>query len=192
VALGWPQLQDVVQRRIGAGRFLVAASPDYWARHGVPAHPSELAGHQCLGLRGIDGTLMDMWSFRRDSEQVAVAVQGWLTASNAHRDMVLEQALRGEGVVRLLDWANRDELASGVLVEVLQDWESPEAPAVNLIYRPRMRRVPRARVFIDFISGLFSEIDGARGRHLEPSGRPAWLRRGYGKASDAVPRGMQR
>jgi DNA-binding transcriptional LysR family regulator len=112
-----------------------------------------------------------------------VNVKGWLTASNAQRDVVIELALRGECIVRLLDWANQNEFLSGALVPALQDWESSEVPPVNLVYQPRMRRVPRARAFMDFVTELFRDIDAGRKNHLRATERPGWQRRLYPRAS---------
>ena len=36
LVLGWPKAPDLVCRRIAAGRFIVVASPAYWAAHGMP------------------------------------------------------------------------------------------------------------------------------------------------------------
>jgi len=185
VVVGWPKVEQLVKREIAASRFVVAAAPSYWAVHGMPQHPRELAGHACLSIRGVEGTLLDRWSFERGDEREAVTVAGWLTVNNAHRDVVIDLAMRGHGVVRLLDWANGAELASGALVPALQDWESSEAPPVNLIYAPQLRRVPRARAFIDFVTEVFVDIDAARGQRIHPTERPLWLRRHYGKASQA-------
>jgi len=185
VVVGWPKVEQLVNREVAASRFVVAAAPSYWAAHGIPQHPRDLAGHTCLSIRGVEGTLLDRWSFERGEEREAVAVTGWLTVSNAHRDVVLDLALRGHGVVRLLDWANASELTSGLLVPALQDWESPEAPPVNVIYASQLRRVARARAFIDFVIEVFADIDAARGRRIRPTERPMWLRRHYGKASEA-------
>jgi DNA-binding transcriptional LysR family regulator len=126
-----------------------------------------------------------MWSFVQGSRTESIAVKGWLTASNAQRDVALDLALQGHGVVRVLDWASRAELLSGALVPVLQDWESPDAPPVNLLYAAQMRRVPRARAFIQFVTELFRQIDAAREHQLLPSRQPLYLRRHYEKASDA-------
>lgn len=46
------------------GRRLVCAAPSYWARHGRPAHPDELAAHNCLVLAwlsddGVDHAAID-------------------------------------------------------------------------------------------------------------------------------------
>src|SRR5204863_3187594 len=33
VVMGWAQLNDMVRRQIGTGRFIVVASPSYWRQH---------------------------------------------------------------------------------------------------------------------------------------------------------------
>jgi LysR family transcriptional regulator for bpeEF and oprC len=188
LVLGWPKVEDLVLRRIGAGRFMVAAAPAYWAEHGMPQRPKDLERHVCLPIRAVDDTVMDVWTFKRGDEQESVVARGWLTASNAHRDLVIELALAGHGVVRLLDWANLPELAAGTLVRALEDWESPEAPPVNLLYRASVRRIPRVRLFIEFATELFRELDLVRGQRVVGTEPPRWLGRHYGRASAIMTR----
>jgi len=184
LVMGWPKVADLIHRRVAAGRFIVAASPAYWATHGMPRHPSELEHHVCLPIRAVDGTVMDLWSFSRGAESASVAVKSWLTISNAHRDTALELALAGEGVVRLLDWTDRDRFESGALVRALADWQSPEAPPVNLLYRASVRRIPRVRLFIDFVTQLFRDIEQQREARTPASPMPRWVRATRARASD--------
>ena len=188
LVLGWPHANELVQRTIGAARFVVGASPAYWAARGMPRHPSELEQHNCLTIRGNVGTLMDLWQFKRGDEQVSVPVRGWLVADNVHRDVVVSLALADAGVIRVLDWTNRKEFASGALVAALTDWESIEVPPVNLLYRPSVRRIPRVRVFIDFVMQLYREIELEREHRVIATSRPAWLKRPYSRASASVTR----
>ena len=188
LVLGWPKVEDLVHRRIGAGRFVVAAAPAYWAEHGMPRRPRDLERHVCLPIRAVDGTAMDVWAFTRGAEQESVTAHGWLTTSNAHRDLVIELALAGQGVIRILDWTNLPELASGSLVRVLEDWESTEAPPVNLLYRASVRRIPRVRLFIDFATEVFRDLDRARGQGVVGTERPRWLWRHHGRVSASMTR----
>jgi DNA-binding transcriptional LysR family regulator len=188
LVLGWPEAGDLVRRQIGTARFIVAAAPSYWAAHGMPRHPRDLRQHTCLPIRGVDGTVMDLWTFARGEERVSVNVGGWLVTSNAHRDVAIALALAGEGVARILDWTNRQDLASGALVEALADWEGLEAPPVNLLYRPSVRRIPRVRAFMNFIVDVFREMEATRTHPVAPSARPSWLRRPYGRASASLRR----
>ena len=186
LVLGWPRVAEFVQRQVGVARYIVVAAPSYWQRCGMPLHPLELTQHTCLTIRGVDGTVLDLWTFARGDEQVSVKVAGWLTAGNTHRDMVADLAIAGQGVARILDWTNRTELAAGALVEALPDWASPEAPPVNLFYRPSVRRIPRVRAFIDFVVEVFRDLDATRGQRVVASPRPAWLARPYGRASASL------
>lgn len=190
LVLGWPKAEDLVQRRIAAGRFLVVASPAYWAEHGTPRRPRDLERHICLPIRAVDGTVMDVWTFSRGAEQESVTARGWLTTSNAHRDLAIELALAGHGVIRILDWTDLPDLACGSLVRALEDWESTEAPPVNLLYRASVRRILRVRLFIEFVSELFRELDGVRGTGVIGTERPRWLWRHYGRMSNIVNREM--
>lgn len=183
IVLGWPQAPHLVQKQIGAARFVILASPTYWATHGIPQHPSDLRHHNCLVVRALDGTAMDLWTFERDGVTESVAVGGWLMTSNSHRDIAMDLALNGEGVVRALDWASRPEVASGVLVPVLVDWQSPEAPPVNLLFRASVRRIPRVRLLIDFIAETLGERATALRTGSAHLDRPSWLNRRFARAS---------
>jgi hypothetical protein len=90
--------------------------------------------------------------------------------------------------VRVLDWANHAEIASGTLVPVLTDWQATDVPPVNLLYRPNVRRQARVRLLIDFVCDVFREIERKRGQHLVAAAPPRWLKRYYAKASATIDR----
>jgi len=54
---------------------------------------------------------------------------------------------------------------------------------VNLLYRASVRRIPRARMFIEFATELFRELDRLRGQRVIGTERPLWLRRHYERSS---------
>jgi LysR family transcriptional regulator for bpeEF and oprC len=189
--LGWPQVGDLVHRRIGHVRFTVCAAPTYWAAHGVPHRPKDLERHNCLLIRTIHGTVMDHWPFQRGEEKESVTVNGWLVADNTHRDILVEAALAGEGIVRIIDLADyHTALRAGQLVPVLTDWESTEVPPVNLMYRPSCRRIPRVRILIDFVTALFRDLEEAREHRVVASERPPWSSGRYRRASAIAARGQ--
>jgi LysR family transcriptional regulator, regulator for bpeEF and oprC len=177
---------DLVQRPIGQSRFIICAAPGYWAANGVPQRPSDLERHVCLLFRTPAGTVHDLWQLERNGVKESVAAKGWPVSS--HRDVVLDAALAGEGVVRLTDLTIHAHVRSGRLVPVLLDWEMRDAPPIDVLYRPNQRRIPRVRVFIDFVTELFRELEAARGEkagaHLRTE-RPRWWAR-HGRASVAI------
>lgn len=183
---GWMESPpDLVQRRIGQSRFLICASPGYWAANGVPLRPKDLERHVCLLFRTGDGTVHDFWQLERDGVKESVAARGWLVSN--HRDVALDAALAGEGVVRLTDLTIRAHVRSGRLVPVLMDWQMRDAPPVDLLYRPNQRRIPRVRAFIDFATELLREMEAERGDVASAplrTERPRWwARRGLASAA---------
>ena len=179
LVVGWPQKGDLVQRRLGAVSYVVCASSSYWAAHGIPRHPSELARHNCLCIRSSQsGAVMDLWRFSRGGEEVSVVARGTVVADNVHRDLVRGLLVAGAGVGRILEWDARDDrpVATGALVPVLRDWGSPEVPPVTLLYPPSARRIPRVRLFIDWVSQLFEDLESRRRAPQAATDVPRWLK----------------
>ena len=186
ILLGWPDHADMVHRRIAQTRLVICASPAYWAANGVPQRPKDLENHVCLLFRDHEGTVLDLWEYERDTHKESAAVSGWLVSS--HRDVLLDAALAGAGVARLTDLTVRAHLRSGRLVPVLVDWETKHSPPVNLFYRGSQRRTPRVRLFVDFVTQLFRDIENECDyRPAEPVSveRPHWYRRRHGRSSGA-------
>ena len=182
VLFGWSEVQDMVQKRIAQTRYHVYASPGYWAEHGLPRHPRELARHNCLCFRNPEGTLLDLWEFERDGEIQSIAVSGWLSSS--HRDFVVDAALAGEGVVCVSGLATWQHVTSGRLVTALGDWNLQHGPPVTVLYRPHQRRTARVRVFVEFVTDLFGELETQREGGMRGKGeRPDWQGKRFGKAS---------
>jgi LysR family transcriptional regulator, regulator for bpeEF and oprC len=179
LVVGWPQADDLVQRRLGAVSYVVCAAPAYWTANGMPRHPSELAQHNCLCVRSSQtGAVMDLWRFRKGEEEVAVVARGTVVADNIHRDLVRDLMVAGVGVGRILEWDTHHDarFATGALVPALRDWVSPEVPPVTLLHPPSVRRIPRVRLFIDWVAQLFADIEHQRQAPLPATGVPRWLR----------------
>lgn len=180
---GWPEAKDLVHRQLGHSKALVVGAPSYWAAHGVPAHPRELAQHTCLLMRNPAGIVIDLWEFERGTEKEVVKVSGWLCSNG--RDVLLDGVLAGEGIARLSQLTTRSHLQAARLQPVLLDWAVQGGPPVNVLYRPNQRRTPRVRVFVDFVTGVLRDIE-AEG--IANAARPRWHRPGYGRASSVLRR----
>ncbi len=184
---GWPEVpSDYVHRSLGGARSMIMAAPDYWAMHGVPQHPTELARCTCLLMRNPAGIVLDLWEFKRGAQVVQVPVRGWMS-SNA-REAVLDLVIGGHGVGRFTELTTRAQVQSGRLVPVLLDWEVLGGPPMNLIYKGSVRRTPRLRVFIDYLLQCLRDLDAPSDAlsSRTSTDRPAWHVRGYGRASATV------
>lgn len=141
-------------------RSVLLASPDYLARRGVPAHPSELAAHDCLLYLG--GHHGGSWTFMRQpkrkpskkevAERVGVNVRGTLKANNS--EVLRDALLAGLGIGLLPDFSvPRAAPGQPALVEVLPDWQV-QGFFGDRIYalRPWSAQVPKAvQVFVEHL-----------------------------------------
>ena len=101
-------------------RSRLLASADYLARRGVPAHPSELAAHDCLLY--LQGSHAGSWTFARpapqpgkrksapaEPERVGVNVAGSLKVNNS--EVLRDALLAGLGIGLLPDFSMPQENA---------------------------------------------------------------------------------
>lgn len=185
---GWPEAPDLVHKRLGLARSLIVATPDYWARLGVPRLPADLARHNALLMRNPAGIVLDLWEFERAGQRAAVTMGGWLNSND--REVILDALLASEGVGRVNALTTGHLVQQGRLVPVLTDWEVLGGPPLNLLYRPQQRQVPRVRRFVDFITALAEDAEAAFQSAAEGAlpERPHWHRRGYGRASSVLGR----
>jgi len=77
-------------------RRVLAASPDYLARHGTPDSLEALKEHHCL-LYQLAGRAYDRWSFEADGRRTVIPVRGNMVCDDA--DVVRRWAVAGEGIV---------------------------------------------------------------------------------------------
>lgn len=128
-------------------RRCLFASPDYLARHGAPASPAELAGHNCLCFQ-IGDEVHQRWRFTRGSEAIGVTVSGDRVADDA--DAVHRWAVAGRGIAykSLLDMA--PDLAAGRLVRLCPEWEGEAAP-LSLLCADRRQLSPTVVLLRDHL-----------------------------------------
>ena len=118
-------------------RQLVTATPDYFARHGIPQTPDDLRHHQGIGMRMSHGGIY-RWELERRGERYALAVPPRFATSDLFASIRAVKA--GLGVGFLPELYIQKELASGELVSVLNDWTQPFAGL--RLYYPGHRHVP--------------------------------------------------
>ena len=87
-------------------RSVLLASADYLARRGVPAHPSELAAHDCLlylGQQAGNWTFVRTAGKKKAAERVGVTLAGKLKANNS--EVLRNALLAGLGIGLLPDFS---------------------------------------------------------------------------------------
>lgn len=141
---------SLVARKLAPARRVVCASPAYWAEHGLPVHPRELAHHNCL-IYAYLPTQND-WRFRGPSGPLTVRVAGNLKANNG--DVLREAALAGLGVCLAPTFLVGDDLRAGRLGTALDSF-ADDSLAIYAVYPHRRHLSAKVRAFVDFLAGRF-------------------------------------
>ncbi|WP_413723363.1 LysR substrate-binding domain-containing protein [Sodalis sp. RH24] len=101
-------------------RQIPVASPDYLAANGTPEHPRDLARHRCINWRQQPDASPYNWEFSKGSEKITLAVQGPLTIND--RRAAVRAATEGLGIAMWVEHHLQEEIDSGKLVPLLQEW----------------------------------------------------------------------
>ncbi|MVW60617.1 LysR family transcriptional regulator [Massilia sp. NEAU-DD11] len=141
----------MVARRIVRNRRLLCASPEYLARHGVPATPRDLQTHRCIVLRENDAAF-GTWHLTRGSKQETVKVRGTMSTNDGETGVVW--ALAGFGILMRSEWDIHADIAAGRLVPVLKEWALPSGD-IFAVYPERANLSAKVSAFIDFLVEWF-------------------------------------
>lgn len=114
-------------------RHAVVGSAGYFAAHPLPQSPGDLAAHDCIGVRLPNGALY-RWQFSRHGKTTQVEVQGRLTLDEA--GLARTAVLAGVGIGFFMEQDVEDDIASGRMIRVLEDW-TPPSPGLCLYYPGR-------------------------------------------------------
>lgn len=147
VRLGESVEKDMIAVRIGPDWRLVAvASPDYLATYSVPRHPQDLVAHVCINMRHETAGGLYAWEFEKDGQALRVRVDGQLTFNNSYA--MIDAAVSGFGIAYVPESIVEPHIASGVLVQVLDDW-SPSFDGYFLYYPSRRQNLPAFQIIVD-------------------------------------------
>ena len=138
--------RDMVQIRLsGPARIVVAGSPSYLARRGVPQKPADLLHHDCICFQSAVGGPRFTWELERGKKDYRVPVHGPVT-TNDH-DLRRRMALAGVGLLYTLEPLIADDLRSGKLRVVLEPY-APQVPGLFLYFPSRAQVSPALRAFV--------------------------------------------
>jgi DNA-binding transcriptional LysR family regulator len=149
------QIDDasLIARRMLSSDMQLFASPSYLARRGTPASPEDLAEHECVLFRPVDGR--SAWIFNGPAgEERTVEVSGRIGGSDF---AFLHAVLRaGAGIGIMPSFLATSALADGTLQRVLPGWSRTSA-TLYVVY-PASRHVPRKVIaFRDFVLESFGQ-----------------------------------
>lgn len=134
-------------RLIKPCQMQVCATPDYWAKHTQPTHPSELSRHECLIYQ--PGNQLVNWLFRdEERNNLSIKVKGRFQSDDG--GLLLNACRQGQGIFYTPSFLIEDDVAAGKLALALTDYY-PENTGIYALY-PNTKFVPnKIRVFIDYL-----------------------------------------
>ncbi|WP_375462274.1 LysR substrate-binding domain-containing protein [uncultured Enterovirga sp.] len=137
---------DMVAVRVGPDlRTVVVGTPAYFSRQPQPRTPAELAAHNCVSYRLIGGGGLLPWEFARGGDEVRVRPSGQLIVNDASLAGAAVRA--GAGLGYMLESDVAAEVASGHLVQVLDEWCTPFS-GYHLYYLSR-QTTPALRALVE-------------------------------------------
>jgi LysR family transcriptional regulator for bpeEF and oprC len=142
----------LVARTLFIARWLTCASPGYFAQHGVPGHPSEIAAHNCIRFVSPSTGRARDWLFDEGGVQTKRTPRGSLSLTSL--DAAVAAARAGTGLAQVPDLLACDAVLAGELEPVLTE-HIVQAPAVVLAY-PGNRYLPaKVRAFAAFLQKAY-------------------------------------
>jgi DNA-binding transcriptional LysR family regulator len=156
IRAGEAEDSGLIMRRLGLITEITCASPAYIEKHGMPATPNALDGHQVVGfLSSRTGHTLPL-EFMIGGKPVEMQLPARITVNNS--DTLADLARRGYGLIQAPLYRLRKDIAEGRLVEVLPDFPPSPTP-LSALYPQNRHTTPRLRVFLDWITRIFGEAD---------------------------------
>lgn len=139
---------SMIRRRVANLTRGTFASPAYLKRAGTPRSIDDLSGHEMIGLMDSDTGVVAPLVFSTGKDPRHVTLEARITLTGPETNVAL--ACQGFGLVQLPRYRVTEELAAGVLVEVLPNHPPTPLP-VHVLYPHSRQLSPRVRVFIDWM-----------------------------------------
>ena len=144
VRIGPLERVGLIAHRVGHVRRVLSASPEYIASRGRPRAPRDLLKHDIVHNWTRPSPVE--WRFRSSGRDLVVRPTPRLMTTEV--DALLVAIRAGRGIGRTLSYQVAADWASGALVRLLREFESPPMP-VHLVVS-RARHIPRSvRAFLD-------------------------------------------
>ncbi|MFD2261556.1 LysR family transcriptional regulator [Lacibacterium aquatile] len=136
----------LIARRLAPLRICVLGSPEYLTRRGIPRVPSDLDRHECL-YRTLGGTRVP-WELSIGGATANVGTTGSFQSDDL--DVLRDMACSGFGLAQLPAFIADEELRSGALVPLLDEFASRDH-SLHIVYPPARHLAPKVRAFVDHL-----------------------------------------
>ncbi len=147
---------SLVSTRLADNRRLCVATPAYLRRHGTPRHPRELLDserYQCLTLSS-EASQTRGWAFMEGDELLHIKPGGPLDCSDGQ--VLHAWCLGGHGIAWRSTWEVANDIASGRLVSLLDEFAAPPN-GIYAVFTQRKHLPLRLRLWIDYLKSRYGD-----------------------------------
>jgi DNA-binding transcriptional LysR family regulator len=151
----------LIARRLGTSRRMLVAHRDYLRMHAKGMHslnnPEDLSVHNCIVYTGVSNG--NLWTFSAGAGTAhpigtskSIRVEGRIQTNSS--EVIRSSVMSGIGIGYSPTWLFDSELASGEIVHLMTDWESPKTPIY--LVSPERKHSARVKAFVAHISEAFT------------------------------------
>ena len=144
---------SLVSVRLADNRRLCVATPQFLAQHGTPHHPQELSRFTCLTLSS-DASQTRGWAFQVQGQVVHYKTNGPMDCSDGQ--VLKDWCLAGAGIAWRSTWEVQQEIQSGELVSLLEEFAAPPN-GIYAVFAQRKHMPLRVRLWIDFLKNQYAQ-----------------------------------
>jgi DNA-binding transcriptional LysR family regulator len=141
---------NTVARKLAPLNRKMCATPEYFARHGIPQTPGDLETHNCLTYTYFEA--QNPWHLRGPDGETLVRASGNLRLNDD--DALAEAVVSGLGIGLLPTFIVGKDLQSGRLQAVLTDY-IPLQRHIYAVYLRNRHLSSKVRAFIDYLLERF-------------------------------------
>lgn len=138
----------VAKPLVSPKKDILFASPDYLKKYGKPNTLKALEQHKLIYYRFITSNQLLPLTLKDDGKEVTIDVKPALIADDT--DVIKDAALQGLGIGRLLFTMVEEEINSGALVPILEEYWLDVA-GLYVYFHQNAQKAKRVRTLIDFL-----------------------------------------
>ncbi|MCS0181130.1 LysR family transcriptional regulator [Vibrio alginolyticus] len=142
---------SLIARKLVDANWIICASPQYLAKHGIPKQPQALAKHNCL-VYSYQETGAHEWAFKDGDEVYQITVDGNLCTNNS--SVLRNVALLGQGVIYVPRVLVYEDLKQGSLIQLFKD-ETAKCLGIYAVYPYTRQQPEKIKIFIDHLYSSF-------------------------------------
>lgn len=141
---------NLVARKLTSDKRILCASKLYLDASGMPKTANDLLHHKCINQTGLEG-----WSLEHKGELVNIKKRGPIRLNDG--EAVRRAAISGMGIAMCATWLVYEQLKSGQLVRVLENYKLLDRAAIWAVYPSNQQVAPKVRAFIDYFVELYGD-----------------------------------